>query len=255
MTGNNNLDERENRLIGNAMAIAAIFAFIYEIVIIIYNLNKIGNIKTVYTEIILVIAMFFSMVAYYITTAEYDSSIEKGKKEKTIVKIDEREKLRIIRSVGMAGIIAMIYSFGVIIFRLIQTKKFESSYTFIGLIAVMIVIITIYHIINKEYDVPKTFFGKKLPLGDSKESKRARIVYYIKDALRSSTIFLVFDIMNPDRLAFSIPSIDWKYMPYILELLRRVILFLIMNYAWGEFNIKKQRKFNQSLDDGEIDDI
>lgn len=36
MTGNN-LDERQNKFTGNAMAIAAILAFIYEIVIIIYT--------------------------------------------------------------------------------------------------------------------------------------------------------------------------------------------------------------------------
>lgn len=255
MTGNNNLDERQKKIMGEAMAIAAIIAFIYEIGVIIYTFDKTGSIKTVYTEIILIIAMSFFMVAYYIATAEYDSSIEKGNKGKTRVKIDEREKSRRTTSIGMAGIIAMIYSIGVILFRFVETKTFESSYLFIGLVVVMTVSITLYHIINKEYDVPKTIFGKRLSLGDSKKSKKTRIIYYIKDALILTTVFLVLDIMNPDRLTFSIPSIDWKYMSYITDYFARFILFLIMNYAWGEFNIKKQRKFNNSLEDENIEEL
>ena len=182
--------------------------------------------------------------------------LKKGKKGKTRVKIDERERSRRTTSIGMAGIIAMIYSIGVILFRFVATKTFESSYLFIGLVVVMTISITIYHIINKEYDVPKTFTGKKLPLGDSKESTRARMAYYIKDAIRLAAIFLVFDIMNPDRMIFSTPSIiGWRYMPYILEFLRRAIIFVIMDYAWGEFNIRKQRKFDKSLEDDNVEDL
>lgn len=255
MTGNNNLDERQKNILGNAMAIAAQIAFVYEIIIIIYTFNNTGSIKMIYTEIILIIAMLFFMVAYYIATDEYDSSIEKGKKGKTKVKIDEREESRRTNSIGMAGLVAMIYSFGVIIFRFIQTRKFHSSYFFIGLVVLMTASITLYHIINKEYDVPKTIFGKRLPLGDSKESKKVRIIYYIKDALRLATVFIIIDIMNPDRLTFSIASIDWKYMPYIADYLARFIIFTIMNYAWGEFNIRKKRKYIESLEDDNVEDL
>ena len=119
----------------------------------------------------------------------------------------------------------------------------------------MTITITLYHINNKEYDVPKTFTGKKLPLGDSRESKKARMIYYIKDALRLATVFIIIDIMNPDRLTFSIPSIDRKYMPHIADYLARFIIFTIMNYAWGEFNIRKQRKFDESLEDDNVEDL
>lgn len=256
MTGNKNLDERQKKIIGEAMEIAALIAFIYEIGIILYTFNKTGSIKTVFAEIILVVTMFIMTIIYYMASDGYDSAIEKDKKEKRKVKIDEREKSRRTASIGMAGIIAMIYSTGVILVRLVETKTFESSYLFIGLVVVMSITITLYHIIHKEYHVPKTFFGKELPLGDSKENKRARMAYYIKDAVRLAAIFLVFDIMNPNRMIFSTPSIiDWKYTPYILELLRRVILFVIMDYAWGEFNIRKKRKYIESLDDDNLEDL
>ena len=41
------------------------------------------------------------MFAYYIATGEYDSSVQKGKKGKRKVKIDEREKSRRTNSIGM----------------------------------------------------------------------------------------------------------------------------------------------------------
>lgn len=250
MTGNDNLDERQKKILGEAMEIAAIIAFIYIIGIIIYTFDKTRSIKTVFTEMILLVTMFIFAFIYYLASDGYDSSIEKGNKEKPRLKIDEREKSRRTAALGMAGIVAMIYSIGVILVRFVETKTFRSSSFFIGLVVIMSVTITLYHIIHKEYHVPKTIFGKELPLGKSKESKRARMAYYIKDAIRLGAIFLVFDIMNPDRMLFKENSItDWKYMPYIFEFITRAIFFVILDYAWGEFNIRKKRKYIESLED------
>ena len=250
MTGNDNLDERQKKILGEAMEIAAIIAFIYIIGIIIYTFDKTRSIKTVFTEMILLVTMFIFAFIYYLASDGYDSSIEKGNKEKPRLKIDEREKSRRTAALGMAGIVAMIYSIGVILVRFVETKTFRSSSFFIGLVVIMSVTITLYHIIHKEYHVPKTIFGKELPLGKSKQSKRARMAYYIKDAIRLGAIFLVFDIMNPDRMLFKENSTtDWKYMPYIFEFITRAIFFVILDYAWGEFNIRKKRKYIESLED------
>lgn len=256
MTGNNNLDERQKKMLGEAMEIAAIIAFIYEIGVIIYTFYKTGSIKNAFTEIILFVTMSIMAVIYYMATDEYDSSIEKVKKGKEKNKVDEREKLRRTTSLGWAGIVAMIFSFVVILVRFVETKTFTSSSLFIGLIVIMSITITLYHIANKEYHVPKTFFGNELPLGNSRESKSARMVYYIKDAIRLGAIFLVFDIMNPDRMLFKANSItDWKYMPYVLEFLTRAIFFVIIDWLWGEFNTRKKRKYMESLENGDLDDL
>ena len=76
MTGNNNLDERQKKVLGEAMEIAAIIAFIYVIGIIIYTFDKTRSIKTVYTEIILLVTMSTFAIIYYIATDRYDNSIE-----------------------------------------------------------------------------------------------------------------------------------------------------------------------------------
>lgn len=250
MTGNNNLDERQKKIMGEAFAIAAIIAFIYEIGVIIYTVYKTRSIESIFAEIVLVVTMSIMAVIFYMATDEYDSSIEKVKKVKRRVNLDEREKSRRVTSIGWNGIVAMIYSFGVILVRLVETKTFKSSYLFIGLVVIMSVTITLYHIIHKEYHVPKTFFGKELPLGNSKESKRARMAYYIKDAIRLGAIFLVFDIMNPNRMLFKANSItNWKYMPYVLEFVTRAIFFVILDWLWGEFNIIRKRKYMKSIEE------
>ncbi len=250
MNGNSNLDERQKKILGEAMAIAAIIAFIYEIGVIIYTFYKTRSIEGIFAEIVLVVTMSIMAVIFYMATDEYDSSIEKVKKAKREVKLDEREKLRRITSIGWNGIVAIIYSSGVILVRFVETKTFRSSSFFIGLVVIMSITITLYHIIHKEYHVPKTFFGKELPLGNSKESKRVRMAYYIKDAVRIGAIFLVFDIMNPDRMLFKANSItNWKYMPYVLEFLTRVIFFVILDWLWGEFNIRRKRKYMKSLEE------
>lgn len=249
MNGNINLDERQKKLMGNAMAISAVLIYVYEIAIIIYMLNKTGNIKDAYIEIVLIVTMFIFMIIYYMASDEYDSSIEKGNRKINLFKIDERKRDRIITSIGMGTFIAFLYLLIVIIFKFIKTKSFKSSYLQIVPLIIITITIAIYHSVNKEYKVPTTFLGKKLPLGDSKADKKSRLKYYIVDAFRLSTIFLIFDIMAPNRLIFSIPWIGWKYVPYILNFISRSILFIIMDYAWGEYNIRKQRKFDKTLDD------
>lgn len=252
MTGKK-LDERQNKLIGESMAIAAVLAFIYELVIILYTFNKTGSVKSVYTEIILVTAMSLFMFVYYIVTGEYDSSIEKGNKRRSPFKLDEREKNRIITSAGMVNFVAILFSLGVILFRLVETRNFQSSYSFIGLLLLISATMGVYNLINKEYDVPTTYYGKIIPLGNSKKDKKARVIYYGKKALRITIIFFILDVINPNRVIFSIASVNSKViLPYFLNSFFRFIIFIILNYLWGEYNIRKQRKYNESLDD-EVD--
>lgn len=245
----NNLDERQNKLMGNAMAISGVLIYIYEITIILYMLNKTKNIKTVYLEIGLIVTMFIFTMIYYIASDEYDSSIEKDNRKINLFKLDERKKHRIITSIGMGTFIAFFYLAIVIIFKFIKVKSFKSSYLQIIPLLISSIIISTYHLINREYKVPTTVLGKRLPLGNTKLDKRSRMIYYFKDAFRLSTFFLILDIINPDRLTFLIPSLDWKFIPYILDFLGRTIIFVIVDYLWGEYNIRKQRQFDESLDD------
>lgn len=251
MTGKNKgFDERQQGIMDKAMALAGIVGFIYGILVIIYKFNKTGSIKGAYIEIALIALMFIISLIFYIASGVPLPSMEKDKKNiKTSRKLDEREKKRINVALGMGAVMAIVYSIFIIIFTLIDTKKLESASSLIGLAVIMSVIIIFYNVRNHEYDVPKTFLGKALALGNSKEDKVFRIKYYIKDAIRLGLVFLILDILNPNRIIVPIPVINSKILSYGLNSLIRITLFFGMNYLWGEFNVKKRRKFDESLED------
>ena len=252
MIGNNRLDERQQGIMDRAMAFSGIVGFLYGIAIIVYKFNKTGTIKATYIEIGLITLMFIFSLIFYIASGARLPSMEKDSpKTRPSRKLDERQKKRINVALGMGAIMAFVYSIFVIIFTLIDTKKLESAYSLIGLMAIMALIIILYNIKNNEYDIPKTFFGKTLALGDSKADKKSRLVHYIKDAIRLGLVFLVLDILNPNRAIVPIPVINSKILSYGLNSFITIILFFTLNYLWGEYNVKKRKKFDESLEDDE----
>lgn len=253
-TNNKGLDERQQELLNNSMAISGAVTYLYLIIIIIYKLITTNDIKNIYNEIGLISTMSIFMISFYIVTGEYDRSVEKGKsKIKFFNKLDERQEKRIFSSLGMSSFIAFFYSIFSIIFRFIKTKQMRSSYIEIGLLAIISIINVYYHIASKEYDTPTTFSGKSLPLGDCKKDKNSRLIHYIKDGIKLTLVFLIFDIMNPNRLIVSIPLVGLKSLSYILNSFIRFIIFFILNLLWGEYNVKKQNKFNESLENDDIE--
>lgn len=251
MTGRNEgFDERQQGIMDKAMALAGVVGFIYGILVIIYKFNKTGTIKSAYLEIALVCLMFIFSLIFYIASGVPLPSIGKDKENiKTSRKLDEREKKRINVALGMGAVMAIVYSIFVIIFTLIDTKNLESAYSLIGLVVIIGIIVIFYNIRNHEYDVPKTFLGKTLTLGNSKEDKIFRLKYYIKDAIKLGLVFLVLDILNPNRVIITIPVINSTILSYGFNSFITITLFFTMNYFWGEYNVKKRRKFDESLED------
>lgn len=248
MTGKK-MDERQKKLLNNAMAISAIFAYIYEVILIIYKLNKTGDIKSVYVELGLIFTMLFMMFSFYIINDKYDREIEKGKGRKWFRKMDERQKDLWSLSLSASAFIAYVYEIIVIIIKFMKTKSMESAYTDVALLAIMAVIITIYHIIKKEYDLPKTFTGKILPLSESKEDKRTRYKNYFLDSFSLSIVFLGIDIIRKDPILLFDSVFQSKILSYGANTFLRIILFLLINYFWGEYNVKKYNEYYDSLVD------
>lgn len=253
MTGKNKgLDERQQKLMDKAMALSGIVGFLYGILMILYKFYRTGNLKSSYIQIGLVSIMFIIMLSYFIISGEHDSSIDKDKKKIKFAKsLDERQRKRITVSLGIGGFTAFVYSFFIIALTLLKTRKLESAYSEITLIVIMGLIVILYNVLNKEYDIPRTFLGTTLSLSNSKEHKRFRLIHYAKDAIKLGLFFLVLDIMNPDRVIIPFPSRGSKILSYALNSFLTMIIFFTLNYLWGEYNVKKRRKFDESLEDDE----
>lgn len=245
---NNKLDERQQKILNGAMAIGGIIAYIFTIGLIVYKLIKKMSFESYVVDIYVVGFMLISSILYYLSQGSPYPREKKSRKEKIFTPLDERQRDRITTSFAVAGFVAIFSNFLVIIFKLLTTRSLETSYSEITLILLMAISLIAYNLWNKEYDLPKTMTGKVIPIANSKEAKRERLGFYIRDALRFSIFFLVIDILAPERL-LSFSTIDSITLTYALNFLMRFILFLILNSLWGEFNIKKHKNFIHSLED------
>lgn len=247
------MDERQLTLLNNGIAVSAIFAYIYEVILIIYKFNKTGDIKSAYMELGLIFVMLVGMIGFYIGIAQSDKSIEKAKKKKFFRKLDEREKRLLTQSLTASAVMAYFYGLIMIILKLVKTKTMKSAYTDIGLLAIMSVIITLYHVVKKEYHLPKTFTGKILSTGNSKEDKRTRYKRYFLDAFILSIIFLGIDIFMKDPIILFSSVFQSKILSYGVNTFLRIVLLFTIDYFWGEYNVKKYNEYYNSLIDEDED--
>lgn len=163
-------------------------------------------------------------------------------------KRDEREYKLLTESIAMAGFVAFFYSLFILIFKLIKTKEFSNVYIEFGLIMIMIITMYIYRIENKVYDIPTTISGKSLPTGNSKEDKKARLFYYIRNSLSFAVLMTLFNYKwkGPGGLLFQTKN---SYLGLIIEAVLTFIFWLFISYLRYERNVKKYNAYCQSLEE------
>lgn len=246
---NGKMDERQIKLFNKALSVAAIFAYIYEIIVLIYKYYKTKDISSIYLEMIMLSAMVIGAVIYYIISSKSHKEVKKNKGRKFFRKPDEREKQLLIGALAISGAIAILHGIFVMFLKLFFEKSLESAYTEITLVATMSIIIIIYNFKKKEYDIPKSIFGRTLPASSSKEDKRARNKNYLLDASILSLIFLGIDISRNNPVILFSSIFESKILSYGANFIFHLVFFLVLNYLWGEYNIRKYNSYYDSLQD------
>ena len=108
-----------------------------------------------------------------------------------------------------------------------------------------------YRIWKKEYDVPTTFFGEDFSIENSKKEKRIRIINYMSNAFILGIIFTVFNNISGLDIAV-IQMFESKILLNMTNFLLGFIVFFIIDYLWGEFNVMRKNRFmNTLIDDDE----
>lgn len=177
------------------------------------------------------------------------------KNKKNIVTSDERT----LKNTGTAAAVTLaLLWLALIIIGIIKGFKYGAQSTteeillFLGSLFVFL----IFNHRKDEVDLPKTFFGKPLPSGVSKEEKRARIKAYVFDSIGNALLLSILNVclnrVNPDFIYTTI-NFGGKTENFIINLLIDFLimfaLFMLINYFWGEHNIKKYDKLLHSDDD------
>lgn len=249
MNGNRRLDEREMKILSEAMAASVIVAFIYEIIIIIYKLMKTGSFNNIITEVSILGVMVFGTISYYIATSEYigkGEGRERQKRSRSLI-LDERQRKHISESLASGAFFGYFYTLFVIIFKLIRDKAFTNTYLEIILILILHIVLNLHHRKKKEYSLPKTITGRILPIGRSREEKKARYKNYLLDSLIVSILFIPIGILTKINLL----STSWVFLSYIVSFFLSFILLFTINFIWGEYNIKKYNDHYEYLLDEE----
>lgn len=246
MKRNRKLDEREKKISSEAMAVSFVVGVLYEIIILIYKLLKIGSVKSVITEISILAVMIFVAFCFYLASRQHVDKEKdiKSKRSKKFI-LDERQKEHLALSFAGGAFSGYFYTLFVIIFKFIGDRNFRNSYFDIGLLIVMFMAICIYNIKKKEFDLPKTITGKILPTGNAIEEIKVRCKHYILDSLNITIKFIPLDFIHEIRIQI----LQSKILNFLLILLIRFTIFFLLNFIYGEYNVKKYNEYYENIFD------
>jgi len=154
--------------------------------------------------------------------------------------MDERDSKNIGEASLWTVFIVVIYTLGKIIYYLNFSNVEDLGFLIWDVILFLIVMISLFGIIylKKSYDLPRTFFGKKLLTEQSKAARKERILKaYFPEA------FMLAVAMTIGSYFFSgFNNIGVG----LLELMTYFIILSLINFAWGELNV---RGYNKSLEE------
>ena len=159
---------------------------------------------------------------------------------------------RTAKNTGTAAVITLALLWvALLIIGVVKTVKTGAGSTteeillFLGSLLVFL----IFKHRKDDVDLPESFLGKPLPTGLSGADKRARIKAYLVDSLINGGILAVLNVtLHRINANFSFTTIDFS-TPFLTILLNGVLdlcvlgaVFMLINYVWGEHNIKKYNK-------------
>ena len=173
-------------------------------------------------------------------------------KRKTRVKTDERT----IKNTGTAAVITLaVIWVALIIVGIVKTVKYGAESTTEEMLLFLGSLLLFMILKNKrdDVDLPETFSGKPLPDSLSKEDKKARLKAYVVDAFANGAILAALNVglnrVNPNfaytTIKFSSPVLS-IVLNIVIDIAVLFALFMVINYFWGEHNIKK---YNKMLED------
>ena len=170
------------------------------------------------------------------------------------IKADERTA----KNTGKAAVITLAVLWAaLLIIGIYKTVKYGAESTTEEIILFMgsLLIFLIFKHRGDDVDLPETFSGKPLPTGLTGEDKKTRIKAYIADSFLNSVILAALNIslnrINPHfrftTIALSSPILT-ILINAVVDLAVLGTVFMLINYLWGEHNVKKYNKMLEEDD-------
>lgn len=177
------------------------------------------------------------------------------KNRKNMVKTDERT----LKNTGTAAVITLaLIWLALFIIGAVKTVKYgaESITEEMAIFFGSVVLFLILKHRGDDVDLPESFLGKQLPSSLSKEDKKARIKAYFIDSLINGAFLSALNVtLNRINPNFHYTVINFSggavniILNFALDTLVTFSVFMLINYFWGEHNIKKFNKMMEENDE------
>lgn len=159
---------------------------------------------------------------------------------------------RTLKNTGTAAVITLVLIWvALLVIGIVKTVKYgaESTTEEILLFLGSLLVFLIFKHRKEDVDLPVSFLGNPLPTGLGGEDKKARIKAYIIDSLANGAILTALNItLNRINRNFNFTVIELGsptstvIINALIDLAVMGVVFMVINYTWGEHNIKKYNK-------------
>ena len=163
---------------------------------------------------------------------------------------------RTAKNTGSAAVITLILMWvalvGIGIYKTVKYGAESTTQEILLFLGSLLVFLLLQHR-KDDVDLPETFLGKPLPTARGGKDKTIRIKAYIADSLINAAILTTLNItLNRINQNFNFTTIALS-TPFLTILVNAVVdmavlgaVFMVINYVWGEHNIKK---YNDLIDE------
>lgn len=173
-------------------------------------------------------------------------------KRKNKIIVDERQEKIATKSLAWAGFVAYFYTIIIMLFKLIKTKDSSNIIFEVILLLIMTLTIFINNLINKDYDVPSNIKNKRLLTGNSKDDKKARLLYYMRTSIVFPLIYMVIYTSWRGKDKFPIIIESSNILTFIINYILAYIIIFIAEILWHEWNVKRYNNHIKSLEEDDI---
>ena len=236
-----NFDERETSILFKVLRNALLTGFIYLSIVFIYNILVLKN-SFIHEDILnyFLLLTILIVIFYIAITKKNHMSLRLNLKK---IKTDELENRRLTNTLGATGlfmILAALLTLLIKVFMNVSSLEKSLDYYYIAIFSITVLISSMTY---KEYVLPlnvddeETFY----------KSRTLRNIRYIKGAVITSFIWTLISQYALKQKGLELTNN--LFINFILDYVLSFLIFYILDYAFGEINVKRKLKLLKEFED------
>lgn len=236
-----NFDERETSILFKVLRNALLTGFMYLSIVFIYNILVLKN-SFIHEDILnyFLLLTILIVIFYIAITKKNHMSLRLNLKK---IKTDELENRRFTNTLGATGLFMILAALLILLIKVfMNVSSLEKSldYYYIAIFSATVLLSSMTY---KEYVLPlnvddeETFY----------KSRTLRNIRYIKGAVITSFIWTLISQYALKQKGLELTNN--LFINFILDYVLSFLIFYILDYAFGEINVKRKLKLLKEFED------